>query len=249
MIKKMIIESGDRNLFPELNIPRTTINYWLTNSKEVVSSEKDYAYEFRIKKLKEELYLLKGKNLVATKCLKKLTKELGSFDQKSIENRKFVVETVQEFRRLLPVKEILNIVGISQTTYYRWRVEVYGCNNHELKKCKQVSPTQLTQEEQRKVVKYATDANFSKFSTLSLMHYCRRHNLLNISLESWYKYLKMYGVVRKNFHHKRKRYGVGIRANEVNEIWHIDITIIKYAENKKAYLQVMIDNYSRMIIA
>ncbi len=29
MVKKMIIESGNRDLFPDLNIPRTTINYWL----------------------------------------------------------------------------------------------------------------------------------------------------------------------------------------------------------------------------
>ena len=34
MVKRMIIESGNKNMFPELRIPRTTINYWLKESRE-----------------------------------------------------------------------------------------------------------------------------------------------------------------------------------------------------------------------
>ena len=41
-IKKMVIESGRFDLFPELKIPRTTALYWIQKSREV------NAYELKI---------------------------------------------------------------------------------------------------------------------------------------------------------------------------------------------------------
>lgn len=249
MIKKMIIETGNRNLFPELDIPTTTINYWLKESKEKVTSKTNHFYEQTIRALKKDNFEQKAKSLLAKKCLEKLLRELGGYDKKSKENRKFVVETIESFKGLITLKEIINVVGISQTTFYRWKVEVYGCGYHrQKKKCITSSPTQLTMSEQKKLVEIATSVNFRKFSTVSLMHYCRRKEILNISLESWYKYLRLYGIERKFYKHKRKRYKRGIRAKKINEIWHIDITILKYGDGQKAYLQLLVDNYSRLIV-
>lgn len=80
------------------------------------------------------------------------------------------------------------------------------------------------------------------------MHYCKRNKILNCSLETWYKYIKLYGIKRHAHVRKSKKYKNGLRAKNVNEIWHIDITEIKM-EDQKAYLQLVVDNYSRMIIA
>lgn len=66
MVKKMIIETGNRNLYPELNIPRTTINYWFKSSKEKVISNLDNSYERSIKTLKRENFELKAKILLIT---------------------------------------------------------------------------------------------------------------------------------------------------------------------------------------
>jgi transposase InsO family protein len=42
---------------------------------------------------------------------------------------------------------------------------------------------------------------------------------------------------------------VGIRAKAPNELWHIDVTIIKLLDGTKAYLHAVIDNFSRRILA
>ena len=42
---------------------------------------------------------------------------------------------------------------------------------------------------------------------------------------------------------------VGIRANAPNELWHIDVTIIRLLDGTKAYLHAVIDNFSRRILA
>ena len=100
MVKKMIIETGNRNLFPELNIPRTTINYWLQYSKEKVTSKTNHIYEQTIRVLKKDNFEQKAKSLLAKKCLEKLLSELGGYDKKSKENRKFVVETIESLKGL-----------------------------------------------------------------------------------------------------------------------------------------------------
>lgn len=119
MIKKMIIESSNRNLFSEINIPRITINNWLKESKEPFISSEDYIYELSMKKLKEENVQLKAKNLLIKQCLEKLILELGGFERRSQENRKIIMETVESFKELLTLKEILQVIGISHSSCYR----------------------------------------------------------------------------------------------------------------------------------
>ena len=125
-----------------------------------------------------------------------------------------------------------------------------GCKYHDDKKCNVIRANSLTQSEQEKLIKFTTAKFFRKFSTVSLMYYCRRKNLLNISLDSWYKYLRLYEINRKHFvSKKQRRYKRGIRASVRNQIWHIDITEVSYKNSKRAYLQLVVDNYSRLIVA
>jgi transposase InsO family protein len=42
---------------------------------------------------------------------------------------------------------------------------------------------------------------------------------------------------------------VGNRANGPNELWQIDVTIIRLLDDTRAYLHAVIDNFSRRILA
>ena len=42
---------------------------------------------------------------------------------------------------------------------------------------------------------------------------------------------------------------VGIRAAKPNEIWHIDTSIVRLLDGRRAYLHAIIDNFSRRILA
>ena len=41
---------------------------------------------------------------------------------------------------------------------------------------------------------------------------------------------------------------VGIRAIRPNQLWHIDVTIVRLVDGTKAYLQAVIDDYSRYVL-
>ncbi len=51
---------------------------------------------------------------------------------------------------------------------------------------------------------------------------------------------------RIRVHHSKPK--VGIRANKPDEMWHIDMTLIRLLDGTKACLHAVIDNYSRRIL-
>ena len=42
---------------------------------------------------------------------------------------------------------------------------------------------------------------------------------------------------------------LGVRVTQPDELWHVDLTIIKLLNGTKVYLHAVIDNYSRRILA
>ena len=72
---------------------------------------------------------------------------------------------------------------------------------------------------------------------------------MSCGLDTWYKYMKLHNITRKvNDGSKRKKYLKGIRAEKVNQIWHIDVTEFPTTKGQKLYPQMIVDNYSRAII-
>lgn len=52
---------------------------------------------------------------------------------------------------------------------------------------------------------------------------------------------------RRRVHPPRPK--VGIRATRSNQIWHIDVSVIRLLDGSKAFIQGIIDNFSRKILA
>lgn len=119
MVKKLIIESRNRNLFPELRIPRTTINYWLNHSKEVLCTNKVSTYEMAIKSINDDLYKEKAKSFIMKECVKHTFRNSEFYDSGSKKTRKFIVGLVEDYKEILSIKEITTCLGLSYSTYYR----------------------------------------------------------------------------------------------------------------------------------
>jgi transposase InsO family protein len=100
------------------------------------------------------------------------------------------------------------------------------------------------------LVSLAMDSSLRHLSTKSLMFYAQRNKILSCGLDTWYKYMKMYKITRKaNLGSKKKKYLQGIRAEQVNQIWHIDVTEFQTIRGPKLYLQLIVDNFSRAIVS
>lgn len=243
----MIIASKNPSLFPELNIPRTTALYWIREGCK--ETEVCSTCEISTSVHEKEIFKLRAINLLFMELLKSVNPYADFRSNGDPSVRKTVVNLVESLGGLISKKEFLSSLGISSSRYFRWRSEVLGCDIYNIK-CNSGSISQLTIHEQKTLVALAQNPKLRQLSTKSLMNYAQRKKILDCSLGTWYKYLKIYKIQRKiGNERKRKKYLKGIRARRVNEIWHIDITEVKMINRQKYYLQLIVDNYSRAILS
>jgi transposase InsO family protein len=83
---------------------------------------------------------------------------------------------------------------------------------------------------------------------VSIYYYAKKNNILNISIHSWYKYCKLLGLSKRIPRCLKKR-RLGVRASFPHQFWHADVTVFKTLDNVKAYIYLIVDNFSRAILA
>jgi len=123
-VKEMIIRSGNPNLLPDLKIPRTTALYWIHRSKCVSSLRTINLQEASEAKLKEENFKLKAKNLLMKEVVLSGFGEDFKNSVKGKERRQRIVDLAESFKDVLRMEEILEVLAISSSTYYRYRAEI-----------------------------------------------------------------------------------------------------------------------------
>ena len=69
------------------------------------------------------------------------------------------------------------------------------------------------------------------------------------SASTWYRLIRdhRWRRPRQRIHPAKPK--IGIRASRLNDIRHIDTTLIRLLDGPRAYLRAVIDNYSRRILA
>lgn len=247
-IKRQIMESGNPNLFPELNIPRSTARYWIERAKPIITEKKkDISLIDRINKLEQELLRERRKIEFIKVHMKVFAKIVEPKVRKKYKTS--IVKNVESYRSKLGINECIKLIDLPRTTYERWRIKNYKCKNSRSKFCTKTKGNQLTFNEVKTMEKMLGSKKFAHLSIRSLQYYCLRENILNCSLDSWYRYRALFDMKRP-YNHKKypRKYRIGIRANKVNEIWHIDATQVRLDDGTKAYLQTIVDNKSRFIV-
>ena len=83
--------------------------------------------------------------------------------------------------------------------------------------------------------------------TLALL--AQRLGKVFASGSTWYRLIRVYKWRRPRTRVHPAKPKVGIRAVRPNEIWHVDTTLIRLLDGTRAYLNAVVDNFSRRILA
>lgn len=149
----------------------------------------------------------------------------------------------------LPMKRKLQLISLSKSRYYQWRKIRTECLNDK-SSCPKKRPMQLTFNEIEQIRRLVSDPELDDMSLSSLYWIGRRKGKLQFSLTTWFKYIRRYNMLESIPPRRWSRPGKkGIRATFPNQIWHLDTTILKLEDRTRVYLQAIIDNYSRYIVA
>ena len=93
-----------------------------------------------------------------------------------------------------------------------------------------------------------TDYSCQGWSVASIAMYALKHNLLSACVSTWYKYMKALHIERKKAASRRKHHDTGIRTDAPYKLLHMDVTVLKTTDNIRAYIYILMDNFSRYIL-
>ena len=255
-VKYSIAKTKNPNLYPELSIPRSTALYWIKtySNRNVLRTEQDDLFlklkklEIKNKVLRSELNQYKKINGTFKSLLRIYNINFSSKKQLSREEKCRVLSIIKKNSNRIGIRFLLNEIGFSYSKYKRLKKELENKNHQDRTQYFQKHPRALSHGEFKTLASLYESPNLFHLPLGALHYYAKREKLVYCSPATWSKYSKLFGLKRPTNIKKIKKYPIGVRAQRPNEIWHIDISVIKLFRGKKYYLQAIIDNYSRYLI-
>jgi len=156
---------------------------------------------------------------------------------------------IDQARGGLSLSQCLRVLGISESRYHSWRRAGRLCALEDRSSCPRRSPSVLTAAELATMKSLFLDPLLRHFSVAALCLHAQRVGALFASASTWYRTARERGWRRPRNRVHPDKPTCGIRATRPNEYWHIDVTVIRLLDGSKAYLQAVIDNFSRKIVA
>lgn len=247
-VKLEIAKTNNPYHFPELEIPRTTALYWIKNSLKIKRTQDSFVESERIKKLQAKIDQQQALLNLARRVRDIFRHGFHSGKPIFRPQRKKIVSAIGEAAKLNRIRECLKAIGLSRKMYGQWLSEFFLCQN-EVGNCDQRRPQQLTAEEVKTMKRIVTSKKYSHVTIHSLCFLAQRQAFLFCSIDSWYKYIRIFGWLRPRQKSVESVTKIGIRAKLPNEMWHIDVTEVKTINNEIVYIQIVYDNFSRYVIA
>lgn len=254
-IKALISRTGRADLFPHLKIPRTTALYWIRQGFDiddpVLGSLAQTITEMADKISETETLLRESR--ASLQLLKQVHKIMGHqlgfkhIDSKEIRDK--VLRAIRVAMASARRSICLRTLDMSLSRFKRWKREKRGCAVSDAKTCPKFSPNQLTFREIQLMGEFVTSEKYAHFPIRSLQLYAQRMGLLFCTYSTWTKYISLYGWLRPRKKKRKKCTRVGIRATRPNQIWHVDVSHFIFPNGQKAFIQAVIDNFSRYVLA
>ena len=242
------------DLFPVLNLPRSTASGWLRGEfKPALGTELASRTEAE---LHAENARLKRRSLVLVTVVRlllvlvrisgcRLTGDRLPDGKAKTE----VLKAITAAKKAVPLKSALRILGLSPSRYRAWRRLDTTCGLADRPSCPKTHPGQLTAQETATIKEMVTSTEYRHIATSTLAVYAPRVGRVFASASTWIRLVRTHGWRRPRMRLYPAKPKVGIRAKEPNEIWHLDVTVLRLLDRTRLYLHAVVDNCSRRVLA
>ena len=160
-----------------------------------------------------------------------------------------ILTTIKTASDSIPLSECLSAIGLSAARYHNWLKRGVNCLLEDRPSCPRVSPTGLIRSELRKIQDLYTSKDFSHYSMHALSWLGKKTGEVMASPSTWSRVVRELGLKRNRIRIYPRKPKIGIRASAPGQIWHLDQTILRLGDGSKAFVQCVIDNYSRYVLA
>ena len=252
-IKMMIAQSRDPNLFPDLGIPVSTAKHWIRNGvKPVVTlpdSEHDTALNIKAANLEKRVAEVEATHRLVVFTFKIFGLQIQYTRLPTEDAKTTLIAAINDAAKLVPIAVCLEAIGLSAARFRAWCVRQRACRLADQSSCPQLSPTKLTVAEAGKIRDIFTSPAFAHFSLTAMAMYAKRQCEVFASPATWARVIRRLGLKRRfeRVHPAKPRFG--IRASAPFQIWHLDLTVIRLIDGSRVFVQAVIDNFSRYVLA
>ena len=252
-LRELVRSTGDIRHALQRGVPRSTAHGWLKSTRaQIVTVD---VGEVDILRLQQEVLALRNRvvRLVALmRLLFALLKATGfSLAGTRISEgagKHHLIRAIERSRSVLPQRVVLNFLRLSASRYHAWKRE-QECGLEDRPTCPRFSPHQLTPAEVDRIRDMVTSEEYRHVPTGTLALLAQRLGKVFASASTWYRLIRLYKWRRPRTRVHPAKPKVGIRAVRPNEIWHVDTTLIRLLDGTRAYLNAVVDNFSRRILA
>ncbi len=253
-IKQAILETGDRNLFPDLKIPKSTVRSWVHRGvpdavvSDLVNCDRS-ALIAEINALRQRTSVLAAVVGLLVSMLRTSKTRINYERFAEGEAKKDLLRAIDRASRSLPLRSALQVVRLSPSRYHSWRQLQGGCELDDQPSCPRMRPTRLVPREVESMRTLAESSDYRHMSLRALALHAQRIGEVFASPSTWYRMARKlaWGRPRRRLYPAKPK--VGVRASAPGELLHLDVTIIRLLDGTRAYLHAAIDNYSRRILS
>lgn len=252
-LRDLVRSTGDIKHATRLGVPGSTARGWLRSKSsavvtcDVVSMDaKDLQRE--VARLRKRVAALAALLRVVLAMLRVSGVSLESMRLPQGEQKRRLLRAVERSSRILPLRSVLRILRLSSSRFYAWKREG-ECGLDDTPSCPHITPQQLSPNEIEAIKEMATSTDYRHVSTGALAILAQRLGQVFASSTTWYKLVRKFKWRRPRRRVHPPKPKVGVRAERPNQIWHVDMTMIRLLDGSRAYLHAIIDNFSRRILA
>ena len=233
-------------------IPNSTQQYWKSIDINSYFNIDDSHWDKSVETLK---YACGSKKLFCFIRTVKTIEETANIIFNNLKNinrtlrncRTPIVNAIDKIKSVTGLEKALSIFRITRHQYRFWRKGVV-CNSSPLNLCRKIYYNQLTLPETTAIKKYLFATDTLHWPLVSRYYHMLRHKAAYLSLPTFYKYANLMGATGR-LKVKNKTPREGLRADKPLQIIHTDLTEIRIKDRLKVYVSLVIDNYSRTILA
>ena len=255
-LRELVHATGDTSIATDLGVPRSTATGWLhTEPREVVTMAVLDAEAVdllaQVLKLRRRVRIL----VAVVGLLLALVRVSGvRFDGRQLSEaaRRAVLRAVERGRRVLPLRavlRVLRVLRISSSSFHGWKTGGGRCHPADRATCPKRAPNQLTPEEISAMRDMVTSPSYRHVPTSRLAVLAQRLGKVFASPSTWTRLVRQRGWRRPRARIHPTKPRIGLRTTRRDEAWHVDTTVIRLLDGTKAYVQAVIDNFSRRILA
>lgn len=253
-IREAIGTTGNPHLHPNIQIPLSTRRTWAAGRVPTVVGSKEA--DLQIYELHDQIQRLQKRCKQQVAIIGLLTRFLklrgGRLDGDRLPkgiDKSSVLRAVTSASRVLALAVVLRIVGLSASRYHAWLRKEQGCGLDDESSCPRLFPTKLTREETSAMRELVESPDHRHIAIQNLALFAQRMGKVFASASTWYKTIRENGWKRprNRLHPDKPR--EGLKATRPNQFWHTDATVIRLTTGVRIYLQAIIDNFSRRILA